>query len=47
MTGGADVTVDDHPSKAPWDAPCATALTDAESRADRSDVWMQNGTASS
>jgi hypothetical protein len=29
-------------SRVPWEAPAATALTDAESRADQSDIWMQN-----
>jgi hypothetical protein len=41
------VTTDDHPGKSQWEAPGATALTDSESRADRSDVWMQNGTVGS
>jgi hypothetical protein len=26
-----------------WEPPAAVPLTDTESRADRSDVWMQNG----
>jgi hypothetical protein len=43
MTRGAHVATEDRSSKAPWDAPCATALTDAESRAEDSDIWMQNG----
>ena len=30
-------------TKDPWQTPEATALTDTESRADRADVWMQNG----
>ena len=33
-------------TKDPWEAPAATALTDTESRADQSDVWMQNGAVS-
>jgi hypothetical protein len=40
---GVAVATDDRPSKAPWEAPRAAALTDAESRAEDSDVWMQNG----
>ena len=43
MTRGAHVATDEQPGKLSWEAPAATALTDAESRADRSDVWMQNG----
>jgi hypothetical protein len=26
----------------PWETPAAIPVTDTESRADRSDVWMQN-----
>ena len=26
-----------------WEAPTAIPLTDTESRADRADVWLQNG----
>jgi hypothetical protein len=37
------VRTDDRTSKLPWEAPAATALTDTESRADRSDIWMENG----
>jgi hypothetical protein len=43
MMREAGMATDEHASKLPWEAPCATALTDTESRADRSDVWMQNG----
>jgi hypothetical protein len=37
------MTSNDSPTKSPWDAPCATAITDTESRADQADIWMQNG----
>ena len=43
MTTRAYPTADDRIAKSRWDAPCATALTDAESRADQADIWMQNG----
>ena len=29
-------------TRAPWEAPAATPLTDTESRADQADIWMQN-----
>ena len=35
----------DRPTKLQWDAPCATALTETESRADQSDHWLLNDTA--
>ena len=47
MTKAVHITSEDPSTKSPWDAPSATALTDAEGRADRSDGWMQNGTAAS
>ena len=36
------MATDDRPSKLPWDAPAATALTETESRADQADIWTQN-----
>ena len=38
------MATDECASKLPWEAPAATALTETESRADRSDIWMQNAT---
>jgi hypothetical protein len=46
MIRGVAVTTDEPANRMPWEAPTATALTDSESRADRSDIWMQNGTLS-
>lgn len=34
---------DEHTSKLPWETPATTALTNTESRADKSDMWIQNG----
>jgi hypothetical protein len=47
VTKRVHVTIEEPASKVPWEAPAATALTDTESRADRSDIWMQNGTVGS
>ena len=33
--------------KLEWEAPVANALTDAESRADLADVWLDNGSLTS
>ena len=33
----------DTDAKREWEAPSAMALTDSESRADRTDIWMANG----
>ena len=41
------MTTDEHTKKLSWEAPAATALTDAESRADVADVWLDNGSATS
>jgi len=38
-----NVPTGDSTTKLPWEAPATTALTDAESRADKSDIWTQNG----
>ena len=43
MTSRAHLATPESWSRLEWETPAATALTDTESRADRSDVWMQNG----
>jgi hypothetical protein len=37
-----NVVTNEHTTKVPWEAPAATALTETESRADATDIWMQN-----
>ena len=37
------MAINEHPAKAPWEVPAATALTETESRADQADVLSQNG----
>ena len=32
-------------TRLPWETPAATPLTETESRADRSDIWIQNDIA--
>ena len=40
---GTDATAD----RLPWETPATIAITDTESRADQSDVRLQNGPAAS
>jgi hypothetical protein len=34
--------IDDTTERLPWETPAAIAITDADSRADQSDVWLPN-----
>ena len=43
MTRAGNMAHEDQAIRSPWEAPVATALTDTDSRADKSDVWMANG----